>query len=270
MWSATRPSLPASVPQRCLVPSVHVCTAGSGSIKSPAATPAEGVHTVCTGVGKSRKFKMMRLSFLRGMNKRKGKQKDFSALKTLQNLAAAPLIWRSGALCREGEAQLWSRARGLSPGGAISKWEPPTMTSPLSVNHLCLISPPGALQSKYQCGRPTKTVGCIRRITQAAHVLHHRGWRRFNYPRRGEGTEAAEDQAKVTLRGKSGRTAAASRVEPWKRPSEDVAKPDESGVTLRCGQGRAASAVREKAQQQLHRSDSQPIDMFLPRITALW
>lgn len=48
------------------------------------------------------------------------------------------------------------------------------MTSPLRVNHLCLISPPGALQSKYQCGRPTKTVGRIERITQAARVLHHR------------------------------------------------------------------------------------------------
>lgn len=67
------------------------------------------------------------------------------------------------------------RGRGLSPGGAISKWEPPAMTSLLSVNHLCLISPPGALQSKYQCRRPTKTAGCIKRITQATRVLHHRG-----------------------------------------------------------------------------------------------
>lgn len=88
----------------------------------------------------------------------------------------APIVH---VMVRRGGTAL-EQGRGLSPGGAISKWEPPAMTSPLSVNHLCLISPPGALQSKYQCGRPTKTVSCIRRITQAARVLHHPP-RRFNY-----------------------------------------------------------------------------------------
>lgn len=132
------------------------------------------------------------------------------------------------------------QGRGLSPRGAISKWEPPAMTSPLSVNHLCLISPPGALQSKYECGRPTKTVGCIRRISQAARVLHRRGAGLIIRARRRQLSTVQKSHRGEEEKWENGRIRD-SAVEPW--PSKDVAKPDESGITLHCEQGRAASAV---------------------------
>lgn len=123
---------------------------------------------------------------------KKDKEKNgFVCPETVENVVVAPLIRKPRQSCtlwREEEGgRALERGRGLSPGGAISKWEPPAMTSPLSVNHLCLISPPGALQSKYQCGRPTKTVGRIKRITQAARVLHHRGAGLITRARRRDG-----------------------------------------------------------------------------------
>lgn len=112
------------------------------------------------------------------IQKKEKERKDFFSAENGGKLTCssfdpqtAPIVH---VIVRKGGTAL-EQGRGLSPGGAISKWEPPAMTSPLSVNHLCLISLPGALQSKYQCGQPTKTVGCIRRISQAARVLHHRG-----------------------------------------------------------------------------------------------
>lgn len=171
-------------------------------------------------------------------------------------LKTAPIVH---VMVRRGGTAL-EQGRGLSPGGAISKWELPAMTSPLSVNHLCLISPPGALQSKYQCGRPTKTVGCIRRISQGRPCFTS-SRRRFNYP--------SEANARRQLR----------TVQKSHRGEEEVGEPRFSrgsgprkmwrnpmSQESRYTASRAEPLLRRgEPRQQLRRSDSHPVHMIYLR-----